>query len=458
MHISNDTDMHTTTSFSLTTTKGEQNFESSEPLPSLEPTHMPLGFGSTQRLSVNTVAEIQHSPTIRLEPSSRLETSSIPLEPSGSGAFSTVSFKSGKLSTQSIDYYDNWQTPASIDLISTPLIPIYLQSGIRDQISASPIYSQQVNSMTVEDSMSRDWLYPISPSLTTLEASASSTSTIPSTVKSYSSEGVTNYPGFEEQRKNNTVATVGSDLNTMSDILEQTTLNTKIDISKTQTEESTLNSTGNLMQTTTTNTLLEPIIETNNGDYVNTQTEIIIETTTTKISEPLPDNYAATKGLSESDLMFRFNLYGPSGSKNYLRFPIVTGSNGKFLFSPLSNKDSIDIEAKNSKNKNLPAVQVVTASDSVPASSDIKQLTGVVQDNTREKVNAIEKGPKPMVIEKGPKPMVIDWKTPPTAKPTSFPDGWNVKTQGLEKEGTNGSPSGPKVIFSISKRSNSIKR
>ena len=433
----NDTDIPVTTPKDIAISKEVLNIKS------VDGTMVP---GSTQRSSVKTVADVQHPSTVRLVPSTEeLEPSTAPLEPSRNRAFLSTAFKSDQVSTQT-SYYESWQTSPSVELLSTPSIPVYLQSEIRGQISVSPIYSQQVSSITVETSISGGWFYPISPSLTSPEASASAASTIPSGVQSYQTEGVTNYPGFEEQTKNNTVATTGFDLNTRPDILEQTTPNTSIGISETQTEESNLNSTGSLQQTTT-NTLLEPIINTKNGDVLNTRPEAIIENTKANRNEPMLDSNADTKGLSEADLMFRLNLYGPSGSKNYLRFPIVTGSNGKFLFSPLSNKDSIDIEAKNVKTKNPTTVQVLPASSSVPANSDVKQLAGTVEAIPNEQQN---------MIEKGPEPIVVDWKTPPTAKPTSFPDGWKVKSQGIENEGTNDSPSGPKVIFSISKRSDAV--
>ena len=412
--------------------------------------------------SANIIEKNYDSSTVRLEPSNigiepskirpespsiRLEPSRIQLEPSSSGTFSTKTVDdNGQFSTQSVDHYDEWQTLASVEPMSTPIVPVDLQSDIRDQILVSPVYPQ-ANSLNLGNLISRDWLDQISPSLTSLAPGPSSISTLQSVDPFNPNDIVTNYPGFEEQTKNNTVATTGLDLNTRPNLLEQTTPNTYNDVSNTQTDNFGNNSTDRPMEFTS-DTRFEPfIIDRNNGDFViDTQTETPIDTAKANVNQPLPNN-ANTKGLSEADLMFRFNLYGPSGSKNYLRFPIVTGSNGKFLFSPLSNKDSIDIATKTDKTKSPTTVEVISVSDSGPTSTDINQSTDAIPDNSNNNLDTIKKGPKPMVV---------DWKTPPTAKPTSFPNGWNVQSNGLEKEGPNDDPSGPKVIFRISKRSDSV--
>ena len=159
---------------------------------------------------------------------------------------------------------------------------------------------------------------------------------------------------------------------------------------------------------------------------------------------PLPSIASELKAQDEADLIWRLNLYGASKSKNYLRFPIVTGSNGKFLFSPLSNKDSIDLvkqpQTVGDKNKVNSGVSKITSD----TENDIPNLT-----NAPERIIAdINKTPMRSSNYK-PKAIKVDWKTPPLAKPTKYPSDGTVglkKSNDLQKS----SPDQPKVIFNIS--------
>ena len=416
--------MSETTSPASTIPMEVRNTEAAEPVP---------GLGPIRHSSINVVAEEQQSSTVRLEPSS-------------SEAFST-----------SFNIAPDTSLSASVELVSTPLVPADLRSEVYDQISdetisVSPTYSQPISSITSGESTPSDWLYQASSTLTPLEVGATSSTTIPLSSPSDSTEIVTNYPGFEAQTKNNTIATTGLELKTTSDTLDQTTPNNHIesnqidtnsDFSKAQLEDLGLKTTSDRLSQTTPNSLLEANSDTN-SDYSKTQIETVIDTSKSNKSELLQDIYAELKGLNEADLMFRFNLYGPSGSKNYLRFPIVTGSNGKFLFSPLSNKDPIDIETKKGKHRSSTTDPILTANDSITAiemnSTELKTMVGAVEEIQNDKRK---------VIKERPKPMVVDWKTPPVAKPTNFPNGWKGKNTGFNRKPVNGSPSGPKVIFSV---------
>ena len=228
-------------------------------------------------------------------------------------------------------------------------------------------------------------------------------------------EVVTRMREFETQTKNNTVATLKS------------------------VHETSAADLGNTLEMKTT----ESVFDT---DAINSQLNAkqsfgatILPTVTASVN----DMSNKISALSDSELLFRLNLYGTSKSKNYLRFPIVTGSNGKFLFSPLSNKDTIDIAAK-------PNVSEGTV-DNQTNQKETKTVTKIITVNATNEIGKIEttKQNTTFTNKVKPKPMIVDWKTPPAAKPTNFPKGWESRDIMFNAGVKQGDPAGSKVSFSV---------
>lgn len=69
-------------------------------------------------------------------------------------------------------------------------------------------------------------------------------------------------------------------------------------------------------------------VDTKNEKTKSATKTITVSFTNNDTIKILQDIQKELKALNEIGQMWRFNLYGPSGSKNYLRFPVVTGSNG----------------------------------------------------------------------------------------------------------------------------------
>ena len=228
-------------------------------------------------------------------------------------------------------------------------------------------------------------------------------------------EVVTRMREFETQTKNNTVATLKS------------------------IHETSAADLGHTLETKTTKSVIDT-------DAINSQLnakQSFGATTLPTVTAPVNDMSNEISALADSELLFRLNLYGTSKSKNYLRFPIVTGSNGKFLFSPLSNKDTIDIAAK-------PNVSEGTV-DNQTKQKDTKTVTKIITVNATNEIGKIEttKQNTAFTNKVKPKPMIVDWKTPPAAKPTNFPKGWESRDIMFNAGVKKGDPAGSKVSFSV---------
>ena len=182
----------------------------------------------------------------------------------------------------------------------------------------------------------------------------------------------------------------------------------------------------------TTTTKSQSQIVNTTGLYIEKVTIPVVRTSISTAAKPSLASSLKSPREAEDNLMWQLSLYGSSKSKNYLRFPIVTGSNGKFLFSPLSNKDSIDISKKTN------GVGIKSNDNQTQPSSlnkDLPKVINVPENVVKDKVNIVVRVPKNV-----PKALKVDWKTPPLAKPTKLPGG-------VGGGSINDSPSRSKVIF-----------
>lgn len=399
----------------------------------------------------NLMKTVKSSPLI--QPSSTYKTlekkisPSSWLEPSSDIGFQT-SISSVSYNTQSLDQLQRpLQLTVSKDIFSTRSISTDLWSDVysdRPSVTVpSLLRNSKVTWKTVSDmpyldiTKSSDWFYMSSSSVD------SQTSKGGEAFEPQLLDVVTKYAKFETQTKNNTVGTTAlildtspvDTIQTIENINVKPVSSARIDISN-QITDAVINSLRD--QTTSTSHTLQEV-DTKNEKTKSATKTITDSFTNNDTIKILQDIQKELKALNEIDQMWRFNLYGPSGSKNYLRFPIVTGSNGKFLFSPLSNKDSINIK-----------MQKGHESLSIENQTSTRQLMphGTMKETNLPNIEA-DRDNKVQTINQGPKPMMIDWKTPPAVKPTNFPTWWATGYNKSMSDAQNIGPAGSKVIFSI---------